>query len=179
MGAQLTYGTAGASGGGFSHQPGSLQPAYEERLHEPHWSYQQRGTKTWKDKNKWFSLWSFGCRVGGGLLEGYAPISNDMQSADLFEPYSCDGEGTQTTRFLKGICQDDNSAVVADAIVRAFRVDTNAFVGQATSRLDGSYDVPTDTAPGVAHRLVAYKDGSPDFTGASEDTITSTLIDGT
>ena len=55
MGAQLTYGTAGATGGGFSAQRGTLQPALEERWHEPRWSWQARSPKTWKGKIDWNS----------------------------------------------------------------------------------------------------------------------------
>ena len=56
MGAQLRFGTAGATGGGFSTQPGSLQPALLEPRHEPRWQWQARAPKTWKDRNAWASL---------------------------------------------------------------------------------------------------------------------------
>ena len=183
MGAQLRFGTAGATGGGFSAQPGSLQPALVERWAEPRWQWQARAPKTWKDKCWWNSLWSFGCRMtGGGEVvgaDGAPPVTNALASKDLFEPYSCDGEGTQTTRFMKGITKDSTLAVVANAIVQGFVTSTDGYVGEVTSGEDGTYSLPTNTVAGVQHYLVAYKAGSPDIAGTTVNTITNTNVDGT
>jgi hypothetical protein len=181
MGVNLKYGTVGATGGGFSAQPGTLQPAFDERSAEPKWNYQSRSPKTWKDRNCWYSLWSFGCRTGmggsGGGSDGEGP--NGMNHPDLFEPFSCDGEGTQTKRFIKGTCLDNNLVPISGCIVQGFVTATDAFVGEVTSREDGSYDLGTETIPGVAHYLVAYKPGSPDIGGTTINTLTSTNVDGT
>ena len=180
MGCQTWFGTAGATGGGWSAQPGSLQAAFVESLHEPRWSWQQRSPKTWKDRNQWYSLWSYGCRIGGGDLEGYAVNgAGGLSSKDLFEPYSCDGEGTQTKRFIKGTVLDSVSVPVSGAIVQGFVTATDAFVGEVQSREDGSYDLGTETIAGVQHYLVAYKPGSPDTAGTTVNTLTSTNVDGT
>jgi hypothetical protein len=182
VGAQLRFGTAGATGGGFSAQPGRLQPSYAEDNHEPRWSWQARSPKTWKDPNRWYSLWSFGCRVNGGNgsgQDGAAPIGHDMQSADLYEPYSCDGPGTSVSRFIRGVCQDESSVAVANAIVQGFRTSDDFFVGQVQANTDGTYTLATDTIAGTQHYLVAYKPGSPDIAGTTVNTITNTLVDGT
>lgn len=181
MGAQLNYGTAGATGGGWSSQPGSLQPARDERGHDPRWSWQARAPKTWWDKVGWRSKWSYGCRAGGGDAEGYAPSGNGqgMVGRDLYEPYSCDGEGTQSRRFIRGTVLDSDSNPVANAIVQGFVTSTDAYVGEVTSNGDGTYTLGTDTLPGVAHYLVAYKPGSPDIAGTTVNTLTSTNVDGT
>ena len=180
MGAQLTFGTAGATGGGFSSQSGSLQPAFLEAHHEPRWSWQRRSPKTWRDRNAWDSLWSFGCRFGFGTPSGTdGAASNDMYVADAYEPFSCDGDGTQTKRFIKGTCVDAADVAIAGAIVQGFVTATDAYVGEVKSNLDGTYTLPTDTAPGVPHYLVAYKPGAPDVAGTTDNTLTSTLVDGT
>lgn len=180
MGVQSQYGTAGATGGGFSAQPGSLQPAYEERLGEPRWCYQARSPKTRKDPMRWFSLWSFGCRFSGGDLEGYAATgANALTSQDLFEPFSCDGDGTQTKRFIKGTVVDASDVPQSGAIVQAFVTSDDRYVGEVQSRQDGSYDLGVETLPGVQHYLVAYKPGSPDVAGTTVNTLTSTNVDGT
>lgn len=180
MGAQLWYGTAGATGGGFSAQPGTLQPSLDERANEPCWSWQQRSPKTWKDRNQWYSRWSWGCRVAGGDLEGYAAAgAGGLNSRDLFEPYSCDGEGTQSLRFIRGTCVDGSDVPIANAIVQGFVTATEAFVGQVASNNDGTYTLGTETLPGVPHYLVAYKPGAPDIAGTSVNTLTSTNVDGT
>jgi hypothetical protein len=180
MGAQLRYGTAGATGGGFSSQPGTLQPALSEIRHEPRWQWQSRGPKTWKDKNRWYSLWSYGCRTTTGGAsgvdgEGY----RGMNFPDLYEPFSCDGEGTQTKRFIRGTCVDNSEVPQAGVIVQGFVTATDAYVGAVQSNLDGTYTLPTDTLPGVPHYLVAYKAGAPDTAGTTVNTLTSTLVDGT
>lgn len=135
MGAQLRYGTAGATGGGWSSQPGTLQPALVERGHEPRWQWQARGPKTWKDRNAWMSMWSFGCRVGFGSPLGSDGCGwHDLTMPDLFEPFSCDGEGTSISfptqyaglRFFKGTVQELCLVALADAPAGAqWRIDKN------------------------------------------------------
>jgi hypothetical protein len=179
MGSQLRYGTAGATGGGFSHQPGSHQFTFGDQYY-PKWD---RGgaisPRTWKDKNWWYSLWSYGCRtgMGGGGNDGEG--SRGLSYPDLFEPFSCDGEGTQTKRFIKGTCVDSVDAPVANAIVQGFVTATDAYVGEVTANNDGTYTLGTETIAGVQHYLVAYKPGSPDIAGTTVNTLTSTNVDGT
>lgn len=180
MGAQHTYGTAGATGGGWSSQPGTLQPAFEESTAEPRWFWQARSPKTRKDRNNWYSLWSYGCRTGGGTINGdESPTGGSLSSRDLFEPYSCDGEGTVNSRFILGTAlASDGTTPVANATIQAFRTTDELFVGESVSRLDGTYTCPVATIEGVAHYLVAYKAGSPDIAGTTVNTLTSTLVDG-
>lgn len=179
MGCQLRYGTAGATGGGFSSRPGQLQPTFGDQYY-PKWDRGGgRGLRTWRDPNKWYSLWSFGCRVSAG-----APIGSDgagwydLSMKDLFEPYSCDGEGTQSKRFIRGTVKDSVGTAVAGAIVQGYLTATDAYVGEVQSNLDGTYSLGTETLPGVAHYLVAYKPGSPDVAGTTVNTLTSTNVDG-
>lgn len=179
MGVQLRFGTAGATGGGFSAQPGTLQPAFVESRHEPRWSYQSRGPKTWKDRTKWLSLWSYGCRVGFGVAGGDGAGPCDLTAHDMFEPYSCDGEGTQSLKFIKGQSVDASGAALAGVTVQGFRASDDAFCGyEVQSRLDGSYDLPTNF-PGVNHYVVAYLTGSPDRGGTTANTLIPANIDGT
>lgn len=182
MGVNLKFGTAGATGGGWSAQPGTLQPALVENRHEPRWQWQCRAPKTWKDKNRWYSLWSFGCRIGCGDAnnDGAAPIGGrGLADPDLFEPFSCDGEGTQTLKFIKGMAVDTSDAGLSGAVLHAFRTSDDAFAGyEVESRTDGSYDLATNF-PGVAHYVVAYLPGSPDRTGATVNTLVPANIDGT
>lgn len=181
MGVQLKYGTAGATGGGYAGQPGSLQAAFDESRHEPRWNWQCRSPKTWKDRNCWYSLWSWGCRTtGGGEVSGMDGAAfGNLSWKDLYEPYSCDGEGTQTLKFLKGQCVDTSDAALSGVNVQAFRTSDDAFAGyEVQSRTDGSYDLATNF-PGVNHYIVAYLAGSPDRGGTTLNTLTPTNIDGT
>jgi hypothetical protein len=180
MGARLQFGTAGATGGGFSAQPGTLQPAYEESWHVPKWQWQCRSPKTWKDLNCWYSRWSFGCRVSIGAPSGNDGVTGrDLSVIDLFEPYSCDGPGQQSLKFIKGMCVDASGAALSGVNVRAFRSSDNAFAGYTVqSRQDGSYDLPTNF-PGVNHFVDAYLAGSPDTAGTTVNTLVPANIDGT
>lgn len=179
MGTWLKFGTAGATGGGYASQPGSKQHCFDERRHEPRWSWQQVSPKTWRDRNAWYSLWSFGCRVGTG-----APIGSDgagwydLSMKDLYEPYSCDGEGTSISRFIKGITKDSGGTAISDVTVQAFRTADDFYLGQDVSRDDGTYTCPTDVAAGTQCYLVAYKAGSPDIAGTTVNTITPTDVAG-
>ena len=178
MPAQLTYGTAGATGGGFAGYKG-LQPLFrEERLDvRPDYSWQRRSAKTMKDPTRWVSLWSWGARIGMGTVDGDAPCL--ICRGNGFEPFSCDGAGTQTKRFIRGVTKDSGGSPLANAIVQGFVTATDTFVGEVTSGEDGTYTLGTETIAGVAHYLVAYKAGSPDVAGTTVNTLTSTNVDGT
>lgn len=178
MPAQLTYGTAGATGGGFAGLKG-LQPLFrEERLDtRPDWSWQRRSAKTWQDKVRWESCWSWGCRISGGDDLSYTPAGGEVGHG--YEPFSCDGEGTQSKRFIRGVTKDADGNAISGVTVQGFVTATDAYVGEDVSRDDGTYLLGTETLAGVAHYLVAYKAGSPDIAGTTVNTITSTLVDGT
>lgn len=179
MGSQVTYGSI-AVGAYYAHLRGTLQPAFGDQYY-PKWDRGgARSLRTYKDPMRWYSLWSFGCRVGAG-----APIGSDgagwydLSMKDLYEPYSCDGAGTQTKRFIKGVTKDSVGATIANAIVQGFVTSTDAYVGEVTSGEDGTYTLGTETKAGVQHYLVAYKAGSPDVAGTTVNTLTSTNVDGT
>ena len=139
-----------------------------------------RGPRTWKDPNRWFGLWSFGCRVGAGSpsgSDGAAP--HDMATTDLYEPYSCDGPGQQSLKFIKGLAVDTTDAPLQGVNLQAFRTSDDAFAGyEVQSREDGSYDLATNF-PGVNHYVVAYIAGSPDRAGTTVNTLVPANIDGT
>jgi hypothetical protein len=179
MGAQVRYGTI-AIGAYMAHQPGTHQVAFRDHYY-PKWDRGgARSPRTWQDKNRWYSLWSYGCRIGYGAPSGSDGVSSnrDLTTPDLFEPYSCDGEGTQSKRFIKGTCVDASDVPVANAIVQGYVTSTDAYVGEVQANNDGTYTLGTETLPGVAHYLVAYKPGSPDIAGTTVNTLTSTHVDG-
>lgn len=180
MGVQLRFGTAGATGGGLSHQPGSHQRTFTDQYYSKWDLGGARSPRTWKDKNNWYSLWSFGCRVGAGAPSGSDGAScRDLSMPDLFEPFSCDGEGTQTLKFIKGQTVDPSDVALSGVVIQGFRTSDDSFAGyEVQSRTDGSYDLPTNF-PGVNHYIVAYLAGSPDRAGTTANTLIPTNIDGT
>lgn len=111
-------------------------------------------------------------------MDGGAPVGNSLSNTDLFEPYSCDGEGTQTLKFIKGLAVDASDVAISGANIQAFRTSDDAFAGyEVQSREDGSYDLATNF-PGVNHYVVAYIAGSPDRGGTTVNTLQPTGIDG-
>ncbi len=181
MGVQHTYGTAGATGGGWSAQPGTLQPSFVESWTHPKWNYQARCRRTWKDPNRWYSLWSWGCRIGYGAPTGSDGVSvnRDLSTPDLFEPFTCDGPGTQSVNFFLGTCKDASDVAVANAIVQGFVTSGDAYLGEVQANTDGTYALGVQVGKSTPCYLVAYKQGSPDITGATVNTLLATNVDGT
>lgn len=180
MGCQVRYGTI-AIGAYYAHQPASHQAAFRDQYY-PKWDRGgARSPRTWKDRNRFVSLWSFGCRVGcaDGGMDGAAPIGRDMLSGNGYEPFSCDGEGSQSLKFIKGQCIDISSNPLSGVVVQAFRTSDDTFAGyEVQSRGDGSYDLATNF-PGVNHYVVAYLAGSPDRAGTTVNTLIPANVDGT
>lgn len=176
MGCQNRYGTI-AVGVYGSHQPGTVRPMTEQYT-QPKFNWVAREPKTYKDPLRWYSLWSFGCRVSGASLDGEY-TQRGTASPDLYEPYSCDGAGTQSKRFLRGLCKDATDAVVANATVQAFVTATDAYAGEGISLNDGTYYVGVEQSAATPHYLVAYKVGSPDIAGTTVNTLLPTNVDGT
>lgn len=180
MGCQVRYGTI-AIGAYYAHQPGSHQSAFTDQYY-PKWDRGgARSQRTWKDRNRFVSLWSFGCRVGCAdvNMDGAAPIGRDILAGNGYEPFSCDGEGSQSLKFIKGQCIDISSNPLSGVVVQAFRTSDDTFAGyEVQSRNDGSYDLATNF-PGVNHYVVAYLAGSPDRAGTTVNTLIPANVDGT
>lgn len=173
MGVNLKYGTI-AVGAYMAHQPGSHQQAFTDQ-YEPKWDRGgARSPKTWRDPNRWVSLWSWGCTMlgSGGGSDGDPVIAIGRNG---YEPFSCDGPGSQFKNRIVGIClADDGVTPVAGALVQGFVTATDAYVGEVQSNLDGSYGLMTEQLTSTAHYLVAYKVGSPDIAGTTVNTLLPT-----
>lgn len=115
----------------------------------------------------------------GATLDGMAPVGQQLAAGDGYEPYSCDGEGTQSMNFLRGTCVDAADVPVANAIVQAFVTATDTFAGEVAGHTDGSYLLGVQQAKTTQHYLVAYKAGSPDIAGTTVNTLLPTNVDGT
>lgn len=102
-----------------------------------------------------------------------------MSDIDLYEPYSCDGNGTQSLNWIRGTCYDSVLAIAANATVQAFETSTDTYKGEGISLSDGTYYVGVPSSKATAHYLVAYKVGSPDIAGTTVNTLLPTNIDGT
>lgn len=173
MGVYNKYGTI-AVGAYMAHQPGSHPRAFTDQYY-PQWDRGgARGPRTWKDPNRFDSLWSFGCKVGGGTGGGTDGDGVVGEMGHGFEPFSCDGPGCQFKNRIKGSCVDNSDVAVANATVQAFVTATDAYAGEGISRLDGTYEVLVEQQTSTAHYLVAYKVGAPDIAGTTVNTLLPT-----
>lgn len=175
MGVYMKYGSI-AVGAFMAHQPGSHPRSFTDQYH-PKWDRGgARSPRTLRDQNRFYSLWSFGCKTSGGADLDYS-VTQPLGHG--FEPFTCDGPGTQSLKFLKGVCRDVSNNALSGVVVQAFRTSDDAFAGyEVQTRSDGSYDLPTNF-PGVAHYAVAYLAGSPDRAGTTVNTLIPTNVDGT
>ncbi len=179
MGCLPIYGSIAVGTYNGSHKR-TTHPAFDGSRAEPKWSWQQVSPKTWKDRNRWVSLWprgQFSMAANDGSYAG-APVGLDYSGSMGYEPFSCDGPGTQSTKFLKGMCVDASDVAISGAVVQGFRTADDKYLGyDVQSRDDGSYDLPTNL-PASASYVVAYIAGSPDRGGTTLNTLTPTNIDG-
>lgn len=175
MGVYAKYGTI-AVGAYMAHQPGSHPLAFRDQ-YTPRWDRGgARSPTTWRDQSRWESLWSWGCRVGGGDDLSYS--AQGIEVGNGYEPFSRDGAGTQTKRFIRGVTNDADGNPLSGVIVQGFVTATDAYVGEVQSMTDGTYILGTETVAGTAHYLVAFLAGSPNRAAASDNTILSTNVDG-
>lgn len=173
MGCLPIYGSIAVGTYNGSHKR-TTHPAFDGSWAEPKWSWQQVSPKTWKDRNRWTSLWPSG-QFGMCGNDGSGPT---IAGGWGFEPFSCDGPGTQTTKFLKGLCVDSSDVALSGVVVQGFRTSDDQYLGyDVQSRSDGSYDLPSNL-PASASYVVAYLAGSPDRGGTTLNTLTPTNIDG-
>jgi hypothetical protein len=179
MGAGMRYATLATGTVGFQ-RAGSIAPGLVESsaLWEPEWQYQSRSPKTWRDTNNFFSRWPSSCFMNAGSLD-YCLMSQEA-GADRgqYEPFSCDGPGTQSRNAIRGQCLDNVSAPVAGALVQGFVTATDAYCGEVQSLEDGTYILCVEQGKATPIYLVAYKPGSPDIAGTTVNTLLATNVDG-
>lgn len=178
MGTQVQYGSI-AVGAYYAHLRGTHQPAFRDQ-YTPRWDRSlSYSTRTKRDPQRYFSKWSFGCKMGFGDVSGAdGSQCQGMTLQDWFAPPVMD-DGANSLKFIKGLCVDASDVAIPGATVQAFRTSDDTFAGFETqSRQDGSYDLGTNFA-GVAHYVVAYIAGSPDRGGTTVNTLVPANIDGT
>lgn len=173
MGTQVQYGSI-AVGAYYAHLRGTHQPGFTDQYY-PQWDRGGgRGPRTWRDPNRFESLWSFGAKVGGGLGGGADGDGVVCEMGHGYEPFSCDGPGCQFKNRIKGSCVDSSDVAVANATVQAFVTSSDAYAGEGISRDDGTYEVLVEQATSTPHYLVAYKVGAPDVAGTTVNTLLPT-----
>lgn len=152
----------------------------DTRWYRAAWNYERRGPAAHRDRIGYHDLWPGGQMMSGDPGSPMSLLGNCADNGgEFFEPSIVPNAGTQTTKFIKGTCLDQFSAPIAGAIVQGFVTATDTYVGEVTSRLDGSYDLGTANLASTPHYLVAYKPGAPDLAGTTVNTILPTNIDGT
>lgn len=177
MGTRVRYGSL-AIGAYYANQPGSAQPAFDVYENNKDWNYPRRTIQGINDPLNWVCRWSRG-RFGGGAEsgQGYSPIGTNLEGG-LYNEFSNFGRGSPGIKFIKGQVRDASDNLIPGAVVQGFVTSTDAFTGEAISKADGTYEVPTQN-PGVNHYVVGYIAGSPDRGGTTVNTLLPANLDGT
>lgn len=99
-----------------------------------------------------------------------ALFGNEAMTSGRYESDSSDCCGGAQVKKLIGTTLDSTGAALGSCVVSGFVTSTNVCVGSVTSDTAGYYELPT-TYAGVAHRIDAYKAGSPDVAGSTVNTL--------
>ena len=108
-----------------------------------------------------------------------AIFSQDMGSdtPGEWEPWQFGNQGTQSLKYIIGVCRDSGGNTVSGAVVQGFLTATDAFVRETTADSNGRYELGTEY-PSQSHYLVAYRAGAPDIAGTTVNTLQGTNRDG-
>lgn len=124
------------------------------------------------------TLWTSSGGIGGGL-SGYGSLDGDTgTSVPHWEPWDSGGgwedTGGQKQNVIVGQTLNSSGAALPGCTVRLFLTSSNAFVGSVVSDNGGYYRIPTPYGTAVAHYVVAFLAGSPDVSGATDNTLVPT-----
>lgn len=109
------------------------------------------------------------------LIQGQGDSSG---ISGVWSPWVFGNQGTQSLKYIMGVCYDSVGGTVSGAVVQGFLTATDRFVRETTADSNGVYELGTEY-PGSQHYLVAYRTGSPDIAGTTVNTLTGTNRDGT
>ena len=181
MPTQYTYGTAGATGGGFASLRGFHVPFNGSCIAVPGVPPVKKWINTrpldTQDLFQRATAWqlSVSSHMDGGGNSGQGlQIVGQMRRS-----WNVHGYGSQSKNFLRGLCVDASDVPVSNAIVQAFVTTTDVFAGEVQAHTDGTYGVGVEQSKVTPHYLVAYKPGSPDIAGTTVNTLLPTNVDGT
>lgn len=118
------------------------------------------------------ALWTMGRLASGdgswGLFGGDCANSADWEGPNVRAP----GGGCASQKKIVGVSRDSTGNPLGSCIMKAIVTATDVLAGQVTSDSGGYFEVRTPYTG--AHRLDAYKAGSPDVAGSSVNTIIPT-----
>lgn len=113
-------------------------------------------------------LWSGSAGMGGQL--GWQGFQDSFDQTLARWDVELSQVGGQQALKLRGTSRDSSGNPLANAIIRGYVTSTNAYEGQVTSDNGGYFELPC-SAGAVAHYLVAFKAGSPDIAGTTDNTL--------
>jgi hypothetical protein len=64
--------------------------------------------------------------------------------------------GSQTRKFIRGVCKNQAGDVLTGAVVQGFRTADDWYIGQAETNDKGEYELGCPQTPTDQHYLVAY-----------------------
>ncbi len=130
-----------------------------------------RMQEAWGNGNLWVNSRGLGGQFSNyGMLGDDGTLYGGHWEPDLLWGWDADGGAKQN--IFTGLTRDQNGNLLGSSVVMAYVTSSNAYVGQVTSDSSGYYRLPTPFGTGVTHYLVAFKSGSPDVAGTTDNTLT-------
>jgi hypothetical protein len=96
-----------------------------------------------------------------------------------YDPWQYGLGGSQSRKYIMGLCQDSSLNPMGGVIVQAFRTSDDAYDGEGVSDSNGRYEVQCVNYPNDAHYLVATYGTPPTQGGTTVNTLTPRWRDGT
>lgn len=143
-----------------------LMLANDERAQAPGYQLALEGQKInrpWEDA----VLWPRSRYSGSEMC--CAMVSEDSTASGRWGTMPLEA-GNPSQKKLIGTSRDSGGAVLGSCTVKAFVTSTDVLAGTTVSDSAGYFEVCTSNS-GVAHRIDAYKGGSPDLAGSSVNTL--------
>jgi hypothetical protein len=114
-------------------------------------------------------LWPSSRMMGGEMAMGMLSQAAASNRRWGTMPRAAGGQGMQR---ITGTTRDSTGGVLGSVTVQIFRTSDDLYIGAVVSDAAGYFEAMTPY-PATAHYLVGYKAGSPDVTGATVNTLTS------
>lgn len=157
----------------------------ESTLWDRRWTYQRRSPDTVPQWDQTFiatGAWWPMLKSGGWGGNPASPVffSDDSggHCAGAFAAWEYGLGGSQSQKYIMGVCKNANGDPLGGAVVQGFRTSDDRFIGQIECDDKGRYELGCPQTPNVQHYLVAYY-ASGNLAGSTVNTLVPTWRDGT
>lgn len=135
----------------------------ETILWDRRWTYQRRSPDnapqwdySFLATGAWWPMVGSGAYSDPGASGGFFGGDSPGFHAGSFDGWHFGLGGSQTQKYIVGICKDQNGTPLPGAVVQGFRTSDDMFVGETACNAQGTYELNCPQTPNDQHYLVAY-----------------------